>query len=61
MPDVFNTGEMVRDLDYVKGLESPSEFTNVIRGLLRDGYSDSDIIKVMGQNSFKLIKKVWPH
>ncbi len=60
LPDVFNTGEMVRDLDYVKGLESPSEFTNVIRGLLRDGYSDNDIIRVMGQNSLVLIKKVWP-
>jgi membrane dipeptidase len=60
LPKVFNTGEMVRDLEYVKGLESPSEFTNVIRGLIRDGYSDNDIKKVMGQNSFELIKKIWP-
>jgi microsomal dipeptidase-like Zn-dependent dipeptidase len=51
---------MVRDLDYVKGLESPSDFTNVIRGLVRDGYSDVVIKKVMGQNALRLIKKCWP-
>ena len=51
---------MVRNLEYVKGLESPSDFSNVIRGLLRDGYSDAEIKKVMGLNALELIKKVWP-
>jgi membrane dipeptidase len=60
LPDEFNHTEMVRDLDYVKGLESPSDFTNVIRGLVRDGYSDVVIKKVMGQNALRLIKKCWP-
>jgi len=59
-PDNFSAGELVIDLDYVKGLESPSEFTNIARGLVRDGYSDSDIAKVMGLNGLRVIKACWP-
>jgi membrane dipeptidase len=51
---------MVRDLDYVKGLESPSDFTNIIRGLVRDGYSDDEIAKVMGLNGLRVIEANWP-
>ena len=60
LPPEFNTGELVRDLDYVHGLESPSEFTNIIRGLIRDGYSDNEIKKIMGLNALNLIKELWP-
>lgn len=60
MPEIFDSGEMVRDLDYVKGLESPSEFTNIARGLVRDGYSDQEIAKVMGLNGLRVIKACWP-
>lgn len=55
-----NSAEEVKDLDYVKGLESPSDFTNIIRGLVRDGYSDDEIKKVMGLNGLRIIKTCWP-
>ena len=60
LPEIFNTGEMVRDLDYVKGLESPTDFTNIVRGLVRDGYSDGEIAKVMGLNGLRVIRECWP-
>ncbi|MFB0543987.1 MAG: dipeptidase [Candidatus Bathyarchaeia archaeon] len=61
LPAVFDSAEMVRDLDYVKGLESPSDFANIARGLVRDGYSDKEIAKVMGLNGLRVIKACWPH
>jgi len=61
LPELFNSSEMVRDLDYVKGLESPSEFTNIARGLVRDGYSDDDVAKIMGLNGLRVIKACWPN
>lgn len=60
MPEVFDSGEMVRDLDYVRGLESPSDFVNIARGLVRDGFSDREIAKVMGKNGLRVIKACWP-
>ena len=52
--------ELVKDVDHVKGLKSPSEFTNIIRGLVRDGYSDDEIKKVVGLNGMRVIKQCWP-
>jgi membrane dipeptidase len=55
-----NSAEEVKDLDYVKGLESPSDFTNIARGLVRDGFSDHEITKIMGLNGLRIIKACWP-
>jgi len=60
LPETFASGEMVRDLDYIKGLESPSEFGNIAKGLVRDGYSDAEVAKVMGLNGLRVIKACWP-
>lgn len=49
---------LIEGLDYVKGLESPSDFPNIIRGLIRDGYSDAEIVKVVGGNAVRLLKQV---
>jgi len=49
---------LIKDLDYIKGLESPSDFPNIIRGLIRDGYSDAEIAKVIGGNALRLLKEV---
>lgn len=45
-------------LDYVRGLESPSDFPNIVRGLVRDGYSDAEIAKIAGGNGMRLLKEV---
>jgi membrane dipeptidase len=52
--------DLIKDLEYVPGMESPSDFNNVTKGLVRDGYSDDEIAKVMGQNALRLIKECWP-
>ena len=56
----MSSGEVVVDLDYIKGLESPSDFTNVTSGMVRDGFSDQEIAKVMGLNGLRIIKTCWP-
>ena len=47
------------DPGYVKGLENPSEFVNVMRWMIKHGYSDAEIQKVVGGNALKLLEKVW--
>jgi len=41
-------------------MENPAEVVNVAKGLIRDGYSDSEIAKVMGFNALRVIKACWP-
>ncbi|MFC1803431.1 membrane dipeptidase, partial [Thermoproteota archaeon] len=51
----------VVDPKYVKGLENPNEYVNIMRWLIKHGYSDSEIKKVIGGNALKLLGKVWVH
>ena len=60
LPEYMTAGEIAVDIDYVDGLESPTDFTNIIRGLVRDGYSDTEIAKVIGLNGLRVIKTCWP-
>ncbi|MGD0804882.1 MAG: membrane dipeptidase [Candidatus Bathyarchaeia archaeon] len=45
---------------HVQGLENPGEFINIAKGLIRDGYSDGEIAKVMGLNALRMMKDCWP-
>lgn len=47
------------DPGYVKGLENPNEFVNIARWMIKDGYSDPEIAKVVGLNALKVLEKVW--
>ncbi len=44
---------------YVDGLENPADFPNILRWLVQHGYSDEDIVKVMGGNALRVLKQVW--
>jgi len=45
---------------YVKGLENPTEgYWNVVRWLVKNGYSDEDIVKVIGGNTIRVLREVW--
>ena len=45
---------------YVAGLENPTEgSSNIVRWLVRAGYPDADITKVMGGNTLRVLKEVW--
>jgi membrane dipeptidase len=47
------------DPGYVKGVENPNEFINVARWMIKHGYSDAEIAKIIGGNIVKLLEKVW--
>lgn len=48
------------EVEYVAGIENPTEAShNIIRYLVKEGYSDEDIAKVMGGNTLRVLKEVW--
>jgi membrane dipeptidase len=57
----FDTGEApaYEEVEYVEGLENPSEFPNVIRWLVGHGYADEQIEKVVGGNVLRALRDVW--
>jgi membrane dipeptidase len=55
------TDQDFEPVEYVKGLENPTEGSkNIVRWLVKHGYSDDDIEKVMGRNAMRLLGQVWP-
>jgi membrane dipeptidase len=52
--------KQLKKLKYVRGMENPSEcLQNICRWMIKNGYSDVEIKKIIGQNGYDLIKKVW--
>jgi len=47
------------EVEYVDGLENPTQFKNIVRWLVKNGYSDDEISKVIGGNIIRLLKTVW--
>jgi membrane dipeptidase len=43
---------------YMYGIENPEEFPNITRGLVKRGYSDQDIEKILSGNALSLIERV---
>lgn len=49
-----------QEVPYVKGLENPTEASwNILRWLVKHGYTDAEIKKVIGENALRVLKKVW--
>jgi len=47
-------------VEYVQGLENPGDcFPNIVRWLVKHGYSDSDIAKVIGGNTMRVLEEAW--
>lgn len=47
-------------VDYVKGLENPTEGSITIpRWMVKHGYTDEEITKAMGANALRLLEQVW--
>jgi membrane dipeptidase len=53
-------GMEYEEVEYVAGLENPTEGSkNILRWLVKHGYSDEEIEKVMGGNALRLLRAVW--
>ncbi|HUG42458.1 MAG TPA: membrane dipeptidase [Longimicrobiales bacterium] len=53
-------GREYPQVEHVEGLENPTEAShNVVRWLVRNGYSDADIEKVLGGNILRVLRQVW--
>jgi membrane dipeptidase len=52
-------GKQYEEVAYVDGLENPADFPHILRWLVKYGYSDEDIVKVMGGNALRVLKQVW--
>jgi len=58
-PD-FALPEELQGLEYVKGLENPTEaWNNIVRRLVADGHDDETIEKVLGGNLERVLEEVW--
>ena len=57
--DSTHEGLKFEEVEYVKGLENPSEFPNIVRWLVKHGYSDDEIAKAIGGNTIRVLKQVW--
>jgi membrane dipeptidase len=52
--------QQFEEVEYVEGLENPTEGSfNIIRWLVKHGYSDDEIEKVIGGNALRLLDRVW--
>ncbi|MFX0204959.1 MAG: dipeptidase [Candidatus Hodarchaeota archaeon] len=60
-PGFIGDGSNIEALpDYVLGMENPTEcLHNVTRWLIKHGYSDHEITKIIGGNALRLLKQVW--
>ncbi len=48
------------EVEYVKGLENPTEASkNILRWLVEHDYAEHDIKKVLGENVLRVLKEVW--
>ncbi len=54
------TSPPYEEVEYVKGLENPTEASkNILRWLVEHDYSDGHIKKVLGENVLRVLKDVW--
>ena len=59
MKDLLGTRSF-EEVDYVQGLENPTETSkNIIRWLVKENYSDEKIAKVLGGNIIRVLRQVW--
>lgn len=53
-------GPTYEPVPYVAGMENPTEcFFNVVGWLVKHGYSDVDIVKVLGGNAMRVLRQIW--
>lgn len=49
-----------QEVPFVNGIENPTEaFPNIVRWLVKHGYSDADIAKAIGGNAMRVLEQAW--
>lgn len=52
--------QQFEEVEFVDGIENPGEaFPNIVRWMVKHGYSDGDIAKAIGGNTMRVLKEVW--
>ena len=52
--------EALKSLGYVRGMENPTDsIQNIVRWMVKHGYSDAEVSKVIGGNALRLFKEAW--
>jgi len=46
------------DDQFPEGMEDISKIPNLVRGLMERGYSDDDILKILGGNTLRVMREV---
>lgn len=45
--------------EYVVGLENIGEYPNIVRWLVKHGYTDDEIVKAIGGNTLRVLREAW--
>ncbi len=55
-----HAGMKFDEVEFVKGIENPAEgFPNVVRWLVKHGYRDEDIEKILSGNVVRVLRQAW--
>jgi len=58
--DKSNDKQSDESIGYVRGLENPTQASkNIVRYLVKNGYSEKNISKVTGGNTLRVLREVW--
>lgn len=53
-------GVSFSEVDYVKGMENPAEaLPNAVKWLVKHGYTETDVAKVVGGNIIRVLQETW--
>ena len=47
-----------RTMSFPEGMEDISKIPNLVRGLMERGFSDEDILKILGGNTLRVMREV---
>jgi membrane dipeptidase len=59
LPEVSGSGSLSYDTYYPEGLRSMAGTPIITEALVKRGYSDDDILKILGGNFLRLFEAVW--
>jgi membrane dipeptidase len=60
-PEAWYQSHTYYETFYVKGFETMAKTINVTKALVASGFSDSEILKILGLNFLRLFQRVWRH